>query len=72
MFHLDSAVEQIAMGIPPGHTALVGAEAAFPMPRTQRERHTTLVASVIADGGGFLNAGLRTDISQTEGLYRVA
>jgi len=31
--HLGFASEQVAMGIPPSHTASVRAEAALPMPR---------------------------------------
>lgn len=72
MLHLAFTVEQISMGIPPCHTAMIRTEAPLSMPKTYRKFPATLVACAVADGVNLPNAGRMTDIAQTEGLDRVA
>jgi len=42
VLHLGVAFEQVAMGIPPSHTAMVRAEAALPMPWAEHETRAAL------------------------------
>ena len=59
-------VEQIAMGIPPSHTASVSTEAALPMPWAENENLTTLDTDAVVDWASLFFMGRSANITQTK------
>ena len=64
--HLGFASEQVAMGIPPSHTASVRAEAALPMTRAEHETRTALVTDAVVDWASLFFMGRSANITQTK------
>ena len=63
------AFKQVAMGIPPSHTAMVRAEAALPMTRAEHETHTALVADATFNWDSFYFKRFWMQIAQAKGFH---
>ena len=59
-------VEQVAMGIPPSHTASVSTEAALSMPWAENENLTTLDTDAVVDWASLFFMGRSANITQTK------
>ena len=66
VLHLGFAFEQVAMGIPPSHTASVSTEAALSMPWAENENLTTLDTDAVVDWASLFFMGRSANITQTK------
>ena len=66
VLHRSLAFKQVAMGIPPSHTASVSTEAALSMPRAENENLTTPDTDAVVAWASLFFMGRSANITQTK------